>query len=181
MKTHNIDFAVLFDYGDNDFTIPMCSAARLFCDQFNHALDQIELFTSVDRKNAVEYYIKDINHLRENVKEILKYGFLAERLEGYAQTDRNPNVESALNEIRGDLNYIPWDGEKKLWEKDGDKYKEIGTTKRFITGTNAEIADAIKDFGTTWDECASEVFPVWCNSEVLILYMEDGRLTYIAR
>ena len=176
MKTHNIDFAVLFDYGDNDFTLPMQSAAKLFCEQFNIALDQLEVCSNIGSK----YYIKEINNLRENVKEILKYGFLAERLQGYARTDRTPNVESAIDEIRKDLNYIPWDSEKKLWEKDGDKYKEIGTTKRFITGTNAEIADAIKNFGDTYEDPTKD-FPVWCNCEVLLLYMKDGRLTYITR
>jgi hypothetical protein len=176
MKTHNIDFAVLFAYGDNDFTLPMLSAAELFCEQFNIALAQLEVCSSISSK----YYIKEINKLRENVKEILKYGFLAERLQGYARTDRNPNIESALNEIKRDLDFIPWDGEKKLWEKDGEKYIEIGTTKRFIAGTNAEIADAIKNFGDAYEDSTKD-FPVWCNCEVLILYMKDGRLTYITR
>lgn len=180
MKTHNIDFAVLFDYGDNDFTLPMQSAAKLFCEQFNNALEQIELYYSIDKENGSKYYIKEINNLCKNVKEILKYGFLAERLQGYAITDRNPNVESALYEIRKDLNYIPWDGEKKLWEEGDEKYIEIGTTKRFITGTNAEIADAIKNFGDAYEDSTKD-FPVWCNCEVLILYMKDGRLTYITR
>jgi hypothetical protein len=179
MKTHNIDFAVLFDYGDNDFTLPMQSAAELFCEQFNIALDQLEVCSSRSSIGS-KYYIKEINKLRENVKEILKYGFLAERLQGYARTDRNPNIESALYEIKRDLDYIPWDGEKKLWEKDGEKYIEIGTTKRFIAGTNAEIADAIKNFGDVYEDSTKD-FPVWCNCEVLILYMKDGRLTYITR
>lgn len=176
MKTHNIDFAVLFDYGDNDFAVPMQSAAELFCEQFNIALDQLEVCPSISSK----YYIKEINKLRENVKEILKYGFLAEQLKGYARTDRNPNIESALNEIRRDLDVIPWDGEKKLWVEGDEKYIEIGTTKRFITGTNAEIADAIKNFGDAYEDSTKD-FPVWCNCEVLILYMKDGRLTYITR
>jgi hypothetical protein len=51
---------------------------------------------------------------------------------------------------------------------------------RFITGTNAEIAEDLKKYGDPFEDQTRE-FPVWCNGEVVILYMKNGYLTYLTR
>jgi hypothetical protein len=91
-----------------------------------------------------------------------------------------PEVVAALESIKRDLDYIPWYKDMARWEKVGDKYVETETFPRFITGTNAEIAEALKRYGDPFEDQTRE-FPVWCNGEVVILYMKNGYLTYLTR
>jgi hypothetical protein len=49
-----------------------------------------------------------------------------------------------------------------------------------VAGTRAEIESILKKYGEPeagWDDD----FPVWCNAEVVILYMKNGYLTYVVR
>ena len=57
---------------------------------------------------------------------------------------------------------------------------EVEKFPRFITGTKAEIEEALKKQGDPLENQNSE-FPVWCNGEVVILYMKNGYLTYLIR
>lgn len=56
------------------------------------------------------------------------------------------------------------------------------TLPRFIVGTYKEILDTIKKCGSPHkNPDPDDKFPVWCNSEVIVLYMKDGYLTYTTR
>ena len=48
--------------------------------------------------------------------------------------------------------------------------------------SDEEIMNAIKKYGSPHkNPDPDDKFPVWCNSEVIILYMKDGYLTYATR
>ena len=178
----NVDFAVLFDFGDNDFSLAMEAAAKTYCDEFNGTLHHIDMYDDVDSMR--KSYLKQFEEICkiENIKEIMRCGFLAERMQSCAKTfcGRMPDSVAALESIKYDLNYIPWDKYKGRWEEIGGEFVETEKFPRFITGTNAEIAEDLKKYGHP-DENTDREFPVWCNSEVVILYMKDGYLTYLTR
>lgn len=178
----NVDFAVLFDFGDNDFSLTMEAAAKTYCDEFNGTLRHIDMYDDVNSmRNSYLKQFEEICKI-ENIKEIMRCGFLAERMQSCAKTfcGRMPDSVAALESIKYDLNYIPWDKYRGRWEKIGGEYVETEKFPRFITGTNAEIAEALKKYGSP-DENPTREFPVWCNGEVVILYMKDGYLTYLTR
>ena len=179
----NVDFAILFDFSDNDFSLAMEAGAKVFCDEFNGLLRQIDLYN--DHAFMRDGYIKRFEEICkvENIKEIMKCGFLAERMKGCAEVGcarKMPNADDALDEVRSDMNYISWDADKNEYECVDGEYKAVGKFPRFITGTNEEIAEALKKYGHP-DEKPTRPFPVWCNGEVIILYMRDGYLNYLTR
>lgn len=177
----NVDFAVLFDFDDNDFGLAMEAGAKLYCDEFNGLLRQIDLYN--DHAFMRDGYIKRFEEICkvENIREIMKCGFLAERMKDYADTTfRMPNTDDALDEVRSDMNYIPWEGDKNEYERIDGEYKAVGKFPRFITGTNKEIENVLEKYGDP-DVNPTRPFPVWCNGEVIILYMKDGYLTYLIR
>ena len=159
----------------------MEAGAKLFCDEFNGLLRQIDMYN--DHAFMRDGYIKRFEEIckAERTKEIMKCGFLAERMKDYADTTfRMPNADDALDEVRSDMNYIPWGGDKSKYECIDGEYKVVGKFPRFITGTNKEIAEALEKYGHP-DENPARPFPVWCNGEVIILYMSDGYLKYVIR
>lgn len=178
----NVDFAVLFDFSDNDFGLAMEAAAKTYCDEFNGILRQIDMYDDVDLMK--KSYLKEFEEICkiDNIKEIMRCGFLSQQMQMCAKTfcGRMPDSVVALESIKRDLDYIPWDKDMCRWEKIGDEYVETEKFPRFITGTNAEIAEALKRYGHP-DENPTREFPVWCNGEVVILYMKDGYLTYLTR
>ena len=180
----NVDFAVFFDYSDNDFSTSIEAAAQAYCDEFNRILGQIDMYK--DNESILNSYIKDYQELckASTIKEIMKCGFMADRLSEFSNTavycGKVPNYESAVLESKENVLYIPWDGERSMWKKVGNDYVESEKIKRFMTGTRAEIESIIKKYGepeTKWNDD----FPVWCNAEVVILYMKNGYLTYVIR
>jgi hypothetical protein len=187
----NVDFAVFFDYSDNDFSTSIEAAAQAYCDEFNRILGQIDMYQEYqDYQDACESiinsYIKDYQELCkvETIKEIMKCGFMADRMSSFSNTavycGKVPNYESAVQESKANVLYIPWDGERSMWKKVGDEYVESEKFDRFVAGTRAEIESILKKYGEPeagWDED----FPVWCNAEVVILYMKNGYLTYVVR
>ena len=178
----NVDFAVLFDFSDNDFGLAMEAGAKAYCDEFNSILRHIDMYD--DHEYMKSSYIKDFNEIIkiENIKNIMKCGFASRQLSHSAEVicGRMPVIEQAMQKVQSDLDYIPWDKDMSRWEKIDDKYVETEKFPRFITGTNEEISEAIKKYGNP-DENPTRTFPVWCNGEVIILYMKDGYLTYLTR
>ena len=67
-----------------------------------------------------------------------------------------------------------------MWKKIDGKYVESENFDRFVAGTRAEIESILKKYGEP-EEGWDDDFPVWCNSEVVILYMKNGYLTYVVR
>lgn len=181
----NVDFAVFFDYSDNDFSSSIEAAAQAYCDEFNRILGQIDMYQDAS-ESILNSYIKDYQELCkvETIKEIMKCGFMADRISGFSNTavycGKIPNYESAVQKSKANVLYIPWDGERSMWNKVGDEYVESEKFDRFMAGTRAEIESILKKYGEPeagWDED----FPVWCNAEVVILYMKNGYLTYVVR
>lgn len=182
----NLDFAVLFNFADNDFGFEIEAAAKTYCDEFNKILHQIDV--CADEELVKNLYRREFEELRkiDNIKEIMKCGFLAQRMQNYAElcSSKMPNVASALENIKSDLDYILWDGDKVRWETVDGKYVESEKFPRFITGTKAEIEEALKKHGEPFKEPYEDQtpeFPVWCNGEVVILYMKNGYLTHLIR
>ena len=178
----NVDFAVLFAFSDNDFGLAMEAAAKTYCDEFNGTLRQIDMYD--DHEYMRSSYIKEFNEIIkiENIKNIMKCGFASCQMRNSAEVicGRMPVIEQALQNVQSDLEYIPWDKDMSRWEKDGDEYVETEKFPRLITGTNTEIAEALKRYGDPFENQTKE-FPVWCNGEVVILYMKDGYLNYVIR
>lgn len=178
----NVDFAVLFDFSDNDFGIAMEAAAKTYCSEFNGLLRQIDMYDDVDLMK--KSYLKEFEEICkiDNIKEIMRCGFLAQRMQDCAEVHcgRMPKADDSLDEVRSDMNYIPWEGDRSRYECIDGEYKVVGKFPRFITGTNKEIAEALEKYGHP-DENPTRPFPVWCNGEVIILYMKDGYLTYLIR
>lgn len=181
----NVDFAVFFDYSDNDFSTSIEAAAQAYCDEFNRILGHIDTYQDAC-ESILNSYIKDYQELCkvETIKEIMKCGFMADRMSSFSNTavycGKVPNYESAVQESKANVLYIPWDGERSMWEKIDGKYVETEKIDRFVAGTRAEIESILKKYGEPeagWDDD----FPVWCNAEVVILYMKNGYLTYVVR
>ncbi len=181
----NVDFAVFFDYSDNDFSTSIEAAAQAYCDEFNRILGHIDTYQDAC-ESILNSYIKDYQELCkvETIKEIMKCGFMADRMSSFSNTavycGKVPNYESAVQESKANVLYIPWDGERSMWEKIGNEYVETEKIDRFVTGTRAEIESILKKYGEP-EEGWDDDFPVWCNAEVVILYMKNGYLTYVVR
>ena len=181
----NVDFAVFFDYSDNDFSTSIEAAAQSYCDEFNRILGQIDMYQDAC-ESILNSYIKDYQKLCkvETIKEIMKCGFMADRMSSFSNTavycGKVPNYESAVQHSKENVLYIPWDEKRPMWKKVGNEYVKSEEFDRFVAGTRAEIESILKKYGEPeagWDDD----FPVWCNSEVVILYMKNGYLTYVVR
>ena len=181
----NVDFAVFFDYSDNDFSSSIEAAAKAYCDEFNRILGQIDMYKDAC-ESILNSYIKDYQELCkvETIKEIMKCGFMADRMTSYSNASvycgKVPNYESAVQHSKENVLYIPWDEKRPMWEKVGNEYVKTEEFDRFVSGTRAEIESILKKYGEPekgWDDD----FPVWCNAEVVILYMKNGYLTYVVR
>lgn len=181
----NVDFAVFFDYSDNDFSTSIEAAAQSYCDEFNRILGQIDMYQDAC-ESILNSYIKDYQELCkvETIKEIMKCGFMADRMSGFSNTavycGKVPNYESAVQKSKENVLYIPWDEKRPMWKKVGNEYVKSEEFDRFVAGTRAEIESILKKYGEPeagWDDD----FPVWCNAEVVILYMKNGYLTYVVR
>lgn len=181
----NVDFAVFFDYSDNDFSTSIEAAAQSYCDEFNRILGQIDMYQDAC-ESILNSYIKDYQELCkvETIKEIMKCGFMADRMSGFSNTavycGKVPNYESAVQKSKENVLYIPWDEKRPMWKKVGNDYVKSEEFDRFMAGTRAEIESILKKYGEPeagWDDD----FPVWCNAEVVILYMKNGYLTYVVR
>ena len=181
----NVDFAVFFDYSDNDFSSSIEAAAKAYCDEFNRILGQIDMYKDAC-ESILNSYIKDYQELCkvETIKEIMKCGFMADRMTSYSNASvycgKVPNYESAVQHSKENVLYIPWDEKRPMWEKVGNEYVKTEEFDRFVSGTRAEIESILKKYGEPekgWDDD----FPVWCNAEVIILYMKNGYLTYVVR
>lgn len=181
----NVDFAVFFDYSDNDFSTSIEAAAQAYCDEFNRILGHIDTYKDAC-ESILNSYIKDYQELCkvETIKEIMKCGFMADRMTSFSNASvycgKVPNYESAVQESKANVLYIPWDEKRPMWKKVGNEYVKSEEFDRFVAGTRAEIESILKKYGEPeagWDDD----FPVWCNAEVVILYMKNGYLTYVVR
>ena len=181
------DFAFLFDFCDNDFGLHFERAAKLYCNAYNEMLwiiDTNQEYCSVDS------YINNIKSMEstEIIKEILKIAVTSYSFERDVDTFhiKNSNFDNTKDDaIRLINEYLPFNRDKRRWKKDENgEYVEITPIPRLLTGTVSEIEEALKEFGTPdkeYDDVPARDFPVWCNGEVIIVYMKNGYLTYLIR
>lgn len=180
------DFAILFNFSDNDFGGNFEKAAQFYCDRYNSLLANIDLYEKHSELMS-KSYIKDIELLEkeETIKEILKMGVASYSFERDATDFREiNNFNKSQEEVNHLINeYLPFNKEITKWEKDENgKYFENGTIPMLVIGTRSEIEKALVNHGHKDGETDSpRDFPVWCNGEVIILYMKDGYLTYLTR
>jgi hypothetical protein len=178
----NLNFAVMFAFSDNDFSISIEEGASLFCERFNNLLSKIDS----SHEDIRDIYIDEIDKLCEveSIKEIMKCGFATSEMKryGYFHFTDFESVEDAFNQAKDALNYIPWDKTKNVYKSVGGEVVKTGETNRFITGTQEEILKAIAEISDSpYENPDGKDFPYWCNGEVVVLYVKNGYLTYVIR
>lgn len=181
------DFAFVFRFGDNDFGNYFEHAAKLYCDAYNTNINSIQLYSKVSPE-SVQHYVRHIDTLekRETIIESLKIGVASYTFQRDVNSYHAENMtyeNSAKDANRYANEYFDFNGERKLWDKDENgKYVVSGTEPRLVIGTRAEIETNLLNRETKDEESLMpRDFPVWCNGEVLIVYMKDGYLTYAIR
>ena len=101
---------------------------------------------------------------------------------GYFHFTDFESVEDAFNQAKDALNYIPWDKTKNVYKNVGGEVVKTGETNRFVTGTQEEILKAIAEISDSpYENPDGKDFPYWCNSEVVVLFVKNGYLTYVIR
>ena len=182
----NKDFAFMFDFSDNDFGMHFEKAAELYCKSYNYYLTQVDSYSKMNlSKEIIDMYIKDVDTIEQldKIKEFLKIGVASMDLEKDIDL---PNLDTiSWEKTKNDMNrliddYLPWDGTKKSYELIDNKWIEKDELPRFVVGTRADIELALPNYGSPDKEPKRE-FPVWCNGEMLIVYMKNNKLTYIIR
>ena len=178
----NLNFAVMFAFSDNDFSLSIEEGARLFCERFNSLLSKIDSA----HEDIRDIYIDEFNKLCEvkSIKEIMKCGFATSEMKryGYFHFTDFESVEDAFNQAKDALNYIPWDKTKNVYKSVGGEVVKTGETNRFVTGTQEEILKAIAEISDSpYENPDGKDFPYWCNGEVVVLYVKSGYLTYVIR
>lgn len=180
------DFAILFNFSDNDFGGNFEKAAQFYCDRYNSLLANIDLYEKHSELMS-KSYIKDIELLEkeETIKEILKMGVASYSFERDATDFREiNNFNKSQEEVNHLINeYLPFNKEITKWEKDENgKYFANGTIPRLVVGTRSDIERELVNHGHEDGQTESpRDFPVWCNGEVLIIYIKDGHLTHLIR
>lgn len=170
----NLDFAILFDFSDNDFEDCIEAGAKFYCEKFNCLLNYIDRYDN--SKFMRKYYIEEFNKLTQIdvIKSTIKCGFLSHSILN------NDDVTNSLEIAQSELKYMPWDGKAPLYEEVNGERVETGEIDKFIVGTREEITNIFNQIGRPHTDPNID-FPLWCNSEVLIMYMKNDCLTYVIR
>ena len=176
------DFAFIFDYGDNDFGIPIEQAAKEYCKEYNNLLRQIDLYSSIsdgDGDLMVESYKKDLEFMEDpnTVRQLMKAAFI-----GAYMTNAIDRCWVCSNK--------PFNAMERL-----NKAQNLANNY-FNFETNASYTDRVNWKFGTWDEVSKfgleeykgqqgeddlkkangDFTKYWLNGEVLIVRMVDGKL-----
>ena len=176
------DFAFIFDYGDNDFGIPIEQAAKEYCKEYNNLLRQIDLYSSIsdgDGDMMVESYKKDLEFMEDpnTVRQLMKAAFI-----GAYMTNAIDRCWVCSNK--------PFNAMERL-----NKAQNLANNY-FNFETNASYTDRVNWKFGTWDEVSKfgleeykgqqgeddlkkangDFTKYWLNGEVLIVRMVDGKL-----
>lgn len=181
------DFAFIFDFGDNDFGMPIERAAQEFCKEYNNLLRQIELYSNISDGSGdlmVESYKKDLKFMEDpnTVRQLMKAAFIGEYMIG--SIDRC------------------WIGENKQFDAMERLNKTMDLANNYFnfetntTHYDVDNTDSINWKFGTWDEVSKfgleeykgqqseedlkrangDFTKYWLNGEVLIVRMVDGKL-----
>ena len=179
------DFAFIFDYGDNDFGIPIEQAAKEYCKEYNNLLRQIELYSSDgDGDLMVESYKKDLEFMEDpnTVRQLMKVAFIGAYMTGsidrcWVCSNKPFNAMERLNKAQYLANnYFNFETNAIHYDIDNtDRVKwKFGTW------------DEVSKFGLeeykgqqgedNLKEANGDFTKYWLNGEVLIVRMVDGKL-----
>lgn len=164
----NKDFCVSYFFGDNDFGLHVENGAKLFTDGYNSKLSNIDLYVDDDDwDESTSLYVRDIKLMEklETIQKILSYGITSHSIESYA-----------------DYSLIfPEKGMSSTQDVSDDavknaEYLEVFDDKRYKVGTYAEVEKYIVEkYGNNKNETLKNI---WCNGELLIIALVDGKMKY---
>ena len=179
------DFAFIFDYGDNDFGIPIEQAAKEYCKEYNNLLRQIELYSSDgDGDLMVESYKKDLEFMEDpnTVRQLMKAAFIGAYMTGsidrcWICSNKPFNAMERLNKAQYlannyfnfETNAIHYD----INNTDRVKWK-FGTWDEVSKFGLEEYKKQQGEDGLK--EANGDFTKYWLNGEVLIVRMVDGKL-----
>jgi hypothetical protein len=181
------DFAFIFDYGDNDFGMPIERAAQEYCKEYNNLLRQIELYSGISDGAGdlmVESYKKDLEFMEDpnTVRQLMKAAFIGEYMTGSidrcwigsnksfdAMERVNKTLDLANNYFNFETNAIHYDidnTDRVCWKfGTWDEVSKFGLEEYKGQQGEEDIKRANGDFTK-----------YWLNGEVLIVRMVDGKL-----
>ena len=141
------DFALLFNYGDNDFGGVIEECAKEFCDRYNYHLDTID-FTYHDKEiysrefydSLIDFQIKDltvfenVDFIKEFFKTFLFSFDLMGNIGGYNRIHFR-TFKDALENTKKTIEYLKLDEDYEVFNLDDTK----DTFKHFVVGTKEDI------------------------------------------
>ena len=180
------DFAFIFDYGDNDFGIPIEQAAKEYCKEYNNLLRQIELYSSIsdgDGDMMVESYKKDLEFMEDpnTVRQLMKAAFIGAYMTNaidrcWICSNKPFNAMERLNKAQ-DLanNYFNFETNAKHGVDNTDR-----VNWKFGTWDEVSKFGLEKYKGQQGEDdlkkANGDFTKYWLNGEVLIVRMVDGKL-----
>ena len=178
------DFAFIFDYGDNDFGIPIEQAAKEYCKEYNNLLRQIELYSSDgDGDLMVESYKKDLEFMEDpnTVRQLMKAAFIGAYMTGaidrcWICSNKPFNAMERLNKAQNLANnYFNFETNTKYGVDNSDRVN-------WKFGTWDEVSKfGLEEYKGQQGEddlkkANGDFTKYWLNGEVLIVRMVDGKL-----
>ena len=178
------DFAFIFDYGDNDFGIPIEQAAKEYCKEYNNLLRQIELYSSDgDGDLMVESYKKDLEFKEDpnTVRQLMKAAFIGAYMTGaidrcWICSNKPFNAMERLNKAQNLANnYFNFETNTKYGVDNSDRVN-------WKFGTWDEVSKfGLEEYKGQQGEddlkkANGDFTKYWLNGEVLIVRMVDGKL-----
>ena len=180
------DFAFIFDYGDNDFGIPIEQAAKEYCKEYNNLLRQIELYSSIsdgDGDLMVESYKKDLEFMEDpdTVRQLMKAAFIGAYMTNaidrcWICSNKPFNAMERLNKAQNLANnYFNFETNAKYGVDNTDRVN-------WKFGTWDEVSKfGLEEYKGQQGEddlkkANGDFTKYWLNGEVLIVRMVDGKL-----
>ena len=180
------DFAFIFDYGDNDFGIPIEQAAKEYCKEYNNLLRQIELYSSIsdgDGDMMVESYKKDLEFMEDpnTVRQLMKAAFIGAYMTNaidrcWICSNKPFNAMERLNKAQNLANnYFNFETNAKYGVDNTDRVNwKFGTWDEVSKFGLEEYKGQQGEDGLK--EANGDFTKYWLNGEVLIVRMVDGKL-----
>lgn len=180
------DFAFIFDYGDNDFGIPIEQAAKEYCKEYNNLLRQIELYSSIsdgDGDMMVESYKKDLEFMEDpnTVRQLMKAAFIGAYMTNaidrcWICSNKPFNAMERLNKAQNLANnYFNFETNAKYGVDNTDR-----VNWKFGTWDEVSKFGLEKYKGQQGEDdlkkANGDFTKYWLNGEVLIVRMVDGKL-----
>ena len=180
------DFAFIFDYGDNDFGIPIEQAAKEYCKEYNNLLRQIELYSSISDGAddlMVESYKKDLELMEDpnTVRQLMKAAFIGAYMTNaidrcWICSNKPFNAMERLNKAQNLANnYFNFETNTKYGVDNTDRVNwKFGTWDEVSKFGLEEYKGQQGEDGLK--KANGDFTKYWLNGEVLIVRMVDGKL-----